>query len=330
MEKRVDTEHGAVVIRPYRSGDEEGVLSLWRAAFGKDISASLWRWKYLKNPYPVQIGLAVGEEGEVLVMYGGIPYFANWKGERVTITHLMDIMSHPDWRKSGLFVKTGTAFFDLFAGPDRTCFYYGFPGKYHFDIGKKYLKYTGLKNGVGFLKAETGTLGMNKMRAWGRIERMTGVDEAFDDLWKRCRKDYPFAVIRDSAFLRWRFLEHPVREYEIWGYRSCFRRGWQAYAVFAIEGETARMVDILAPASMKTTRDFLVRMGDRFHGRGIKEIETWLPEDHFLARFAASAGLKPFEEPLGFVPTGRSFHPALSLDWASQHLYYTMADGDLL
>ena len=330
MEKRVETGHGAVVIRPYRSGDEAGVLSLWKAAFGKEISPPLWRWKYLENPYPVQIGLAVGEDDRVLVMYGGIPYRANWKENRVSITHLMDIMSDPECRGSGLFVKTGMGFFDLFAGPERTCFYYGFPGKYHFDIGKKYLEYTDLENGVSFLRAETGALAQNSRRPGGRIERIMDADDAFDGLWERCGKDYPLAVIRDSAFLRWRFFEHPLREYEVWGYRSCFRRGWKAYAVVALEGETARMVDILAPPSGKTISDFLARLGDRFSARGIREIETWLPEDHFLARFAVSAGFRGFQEPLGFIPTGRSFHPGLSLDWASQHLYYTMADGDLL
>ncbi|MFP4087436.1 MAG: GNAT family N-acetyltransferase, partial [Desulfobacteraceae bacterium] len=135
MEKRIETQHGSFRVRPYRSDDEAGVLSLWEAAFGKELSPSLWRWKYLKNPYPVQIGVAVDDDERVLVLYGGIPYRANWNGNQVSMTHLMDIMSHPDCRGSGLFVKTGAAFFDLFAGPERTLFYYGFPGKYHFDIG---------------------------------------------------------------------------------------------------------------------------------------------------------------------------------------------------
>jgi hypothetical protein len=330
MEMQIETELGRFVIRPYQEGDETGILSLWKAAFGKEIPRALWRWKYLKNPYPVQIALAVGEDGTIRVMYGGIPYRATWKNERVTVTHLMDIMSHPNYRKSGLFVKTGTAFFDLYAGPHRTCFYYGFPGKYHFDIGKKYLKYTDLENGVSFLRAETRALARNKARFGGRIERITQAEGVVDDIWDLCVRDYPLAVIRDSAFIRWRFFEHPLNPYEVWGYRSFFRKDWKGYAVLAVEGEKARMVDLLLPFSRKTAVDFLARMGSQVCGRGIMEIETWLPQGHFMTGFAESAGFRPFEEPLGFIPTGRSFHPDLSVDWASRHLYYTMADGDLL
>jgi len=74
---------------------------------------------------------------------------------------------------------------------------------------------------------------------------------------------------------------------------------------------------------------FLARLGAQFAERGIEKVETWLPGNHFLTKAAISAGFRPSEEPLGIILTGRSFHPSLSLDWASENLYYSMADGDL-
>lgn len=329
MDYRIETEHGSCVVRPYQTGDESGVLSLWKTAFGKSLSPRLWRWKYLENPYPVQIGLAVGEDGRILVMYGGIPYQANCQGRRVTITHLMDIMSHPECRGSGLFVKTGRAFFDLFAGPDRTCFYYGFPGQYHFDIGKKYLDYTAIRGGVVFLTARTGTKG--PVNRWGgRIAQIADIDGRFDRFWYRQCTQYPLAVIRDSAFLNWRFFEHPLNRYELWAYQPHLGKKVKAYAVFAVKGEKARMLDVVAPDSETLIKDFLIKMLSHFHNRHIQEIETWLPPHHFLTRAVLSAGFKPVQEPMGFIPTGRSFHPELSMEWASDTLFYTMADGDLL
>ncbi len=329
VEKIIETGQGKFVVRPYRPEDETGVLSLWQAAFGKVMPPQLWRWKYLENPYRLQIALCVGEEGTILVMYGGIPYRANWKAKTVTVTHLADIMSHPDCRGTGLFVRAGAAFFDLFAGPEATIFYYGFPGKYHFDIGAKYLEYTALKGGVGFLTARTRDLSQSKTRFGGQIERIADVDHSFDRLWRRCSGDYPFALIRDAAFLRWRFFEHPLQTYEVWGYRSYLKREWQAYAVFVFEGAKARLIDMLAPYSKKTICDFLARLGAQFVERGIEEVEVWLPGDHFLASMGISAGFRRLPEPLGFIPTGRSFHPSLSLDWVSENIYWSMADGDL-
>lgn len=329
MEKIIETDQGKFVVRPYMPEDEAGVLSLWEAAFDKEMPSILWRWKYLENPYKVQVGVCVNEDGDILVVYGGIPHRANWGGKTVCMTHLSDIMSHPDCRGTGLFVRTGEAFFDLFAGEKGTIFFYGFPGKYHFGIGEKYLKYKPLRGGVSFLTAGTGDLAGKRRRAIGRIERVTDIDDAFDGLWKRYCRDYPLALIRDSTFLRWRFSEHPLNKYEIWGYRSYLQKGWKAYAVFALAGEKARMIDIFGPPSEKTMKDFLARLGAQFVERGIKEIETWLPGNHFLASTATSAGFSPSQEPLGFIPTGRSFHPSLSLDWASENIYYSMADGDL-
>ncbi len=330
VEKVIETERGRFLIRSYRPEDEAGVLSLWKAAFEKEISPALWRWKYLENPYNLQIALCVNEDGTILVMYGGIPYRTNWKGKTVCVTHLADIMSHPVCRGTGLFVRAGAAFFDLFAGPEATIFYYGFPGKFHFDIGEKYLEYTALKGGVGFLTARTAHLASRVTRFGGQIEQISDIDNSFDRLWKRCRDNYPFALVRDADFLRWRFFKHPLRKYELWGYRSYFKKGLKAYAVFAIEGEKARMVDLFGPPSEKTVTAFLTRLGAQFAERGIERVETWLPGNHFLTRAAISAGFKPLEEPLGIILTGRSFHPALSLEWASANIYYSMADGDLL
>lgn len=284
----------------------------------------------MENPYPVQIALAVGGQGQVSVMYGGIPYEAHWKGNSVSVTHLMDIMSHPSCRKSGLFVKTGHAFFDLFAGPEKTIFYYGFPGKFHFEIGEKYLQYTALQGGASFLTVQPARLASNMRRFGGRIEQVTRIDHRFDALWHECCAYYPFSVIRNTAFLEWRFIRHPLHQYELWVYKPYFRPGMRAYAVLLIEETKTRVVDILAPPSERVVTDFLGRLALRLNDRGIKEMETWLPENHFMTQFALSSGFSRFEEPLGFIPTGRSFHPDLSVDWAAKHLYYTMADGDLL
>ena len=112
-------------IRQYREEDESAVLSLWRTVFGKDISIDYWRWKYLANPYGNRILLCVKQTGEVVVLYGGIPYRSRLATSSVEIIHLSDIMSHPDIRKTGLFIKTVEAFIPYFSGPEKAVFFYG-------------------------------------------------------------------------------------------------------------------------------------------------------------------------------------------------------------
>ena len=326
MEKLIEIEAGKFIIRPYRDEDEEGVHKLWKAAFGKEMSSSLWHWKYLKNPYNRQMLLCVSETGQMVVSYTGIPYRTNLQGKTVEMTQLMDIMSHPEYRKTGLFIKTAHAFFEIF-GKD-ILFVYGFPGKYHLDIGEKYLGYKALTKSVSYLSAQIDVLASRKAES-GRIERIMDIDASFDRLWEKCQDNYPFSIIRNSDFVRWRFLNHPMKKYEIFGYRKDSDNGLSAYAVFSVEEEKARIADILAPFPEDLVGDFMNQTACELKGRGIERIETWLPENHFITKTLTSAGFINSPEPLGIFPTVRNFEKAPLLEWTSEHLFYTMADADL-
>jgi hypothetical protein len=329
VDKSITTPRGRFRVRPYVPEDEAGALALWQAAFQQEMDPALWRWKYHEGPYQSQFAVCTDEGGRILVLYGGIPYPVEWRGQKTTMTQLMDIMSHPDCRGSGLFIQAAEAFFEFFAGPERTVFYYGLPGTYHFGIGEKYLQYRALGRKLSLMEAATDALTRPNRWFRGRIERMDRAGSFLDDLWKRCRPHYPFSIRRDASFVQWRFLDRPDRRYEVWVYRSPVRRTCLAYGAFLVEGEKACMVDLMAPASERTVADFLGRLGDRFMTRGIRTMETRLPAGHFLARALLQTGFELQEDRLGIVPTGRIFHPALSFDWVSEHIYYSMGDGDL-
>ncbi len=324
MEKIIEIEAGKFVIRRYRDQDEESVRKLWKAAFGKEMSPELWHWKYLKNPYNRQMLLCLNENGEAVVSYTGIPYRANLSGKTVEMTQLMDIMSHPEYRKTGLFIKTAYAFFEFF-GKD-ILFVYGFPGKYHLDIGEKYLGYTALTKPVSFLSAQVDNLISQKSES-GRIERISKIDASFDCLWGKCQDKYPLSIIRNSDFVRWRFLNHPIKQYDIFSYQQ--DSDLNAYAVFAIKENKARLVDILAPPSEALISDFMTQTALALKISGAELIETWLPENHFITQSLISIGFVNSPEPLGIFLTVRNFENSPPSDWTSENLFYTMADADL-
>ena len=330
VEKSFETDSGKFLIRPYSVGDEQGVLSLWKAAFNNELSPDVWRWKYLENPYTEKILVCTGEDETILALFGGMPYRANQGGETIEIVHAMDIMSHPDYRGAGLFIKTCSAFMDFYCGPGEVSFLYGFPGKYHYDLGEKYLGYRELQGCLSFLTARTTDLACKKKRFGGRLVRITEVDPSFDHLWEECRGEYPLSVIRDSRFLCWRFIDHPLNKYEIWGYQRWPQKKIEAYAVFSREGEKARLVDMLASSSSVLIGDFLGQIGLEFGKRGVEVVETWLPTGHFLTRAAISAGFVPSEEPLGIILTVRLFDHSPPLGRIAKNIFFTMADGDLL
>ena len=329
LEKVLVTKRGRFTVRPYRPADEKSVLSLWKAAFRKEMDPRLWQWKYRDNPYGHRIMLCVSEEGLIVALYGGIPYKANQDGRIVEIINLMDLMSHPDYRGEGLFVRTGKIFFDGYCRPDGASFVCGFPGEYHFVLGEKYLGYRALEKPVIYLSARPSDLAGNRRMFGGKVERLKKPDSCLDALWERCRRAYPLAVIRDESFSRWRFFAHPFQEYEVYVYRSFFRRDVKAYAVFVVEGEKASMIDLLSAPSEKGLSDFFARLAAEFLERGVVEVNAWLPDSHFTAEDALFAGFKRAPEPKGVVSTVRTFDHSPSLASISGKMFYTMADVDL-
>jgi hypothetical protein len=334
MEKVVDSPRGRFVIRPYQESDEDGALSLWHAAFGKEMSHDLWRWKYLANPYGQQMMLCVSETGQPVAMYAGIPYKAKLRGEEIRFSHLVDNMSHPDFRgvvggRRGLFVQTAEEFFNHYGGPRASVFIYGFPGRRNFLLGIRILQGKELPGGASFLRAMTLDL-EEKVRPFrGKIVKIMPPYEIFERPFGMHGELYPFAVIRNREFLEWRFGKHPERSYEIWVYRSKFGRQIKAYAALFLEAMKAYMVDLVASSSVREMGDFMARLGRVLTARGIETIETWLPSGHFLQQSLVNTGFDALEEPLGIVPAGRIFDSSLSFDWVAKNIFYTMADGDV-
>jgi hypothetical protein len=48
-----------------------------------------------------------------------------------------------------------------------------------------------------------------------QTERVTNADEGFDRIWARCRGEKMFSTMRDRAWVQWRFLASPMKEYRV-------------------------------------------------------------------------------------------------------------------
>ncbi|MBF0202849.1 MAG: GNAT family N-acetyltransferase [Desulfamplus sp.] len=373
MAKSIVWRDETLVIRKYDvKRDQEKVLELWQAAFGNQISSSLWQWKYIENPYSTTILICENAKGMPVVLYGGIPFTSICFGRTIRMIHLSDIMSHPDYRGSGLFIQTANAYFETFGNIDDICIMYGFPGKYHFDIGAKYLNYSQLGDGAAFFRGDCKNIKSLKHIISGSIHLAHAPSHSsdqtnyssdkvihhsehtnyssdkaahccdktshnydqtshdFDQIWRNASTDYPLSVIRNSAYVEWRYFNHPEKTYEVWCYKTRFNKDSKAFIVIQIKGRKAVIVDILVQNSEKIFRDFLGNIASMLLKRGIETVEVWVPHDHFLAVFFQGCGVKRTKEPIGIIPTVRLFDDMLDIKQVCQNFYYSMGDGDLL
>ena len=337
MEKTVMVDNKPFCIRKYDTEtDGPLVRELWRIAFGKEIPESLWRWKYIDMPYDLKLLICTTQGGTPVVFYGGRPATSTIYGRETIMIHLTDIMSHPDYRKTGLFIHTANAYYDIFGDAEPAVgVMYGFPGEYHFDIGAKYLKYSKLGAGAAYFEAAPAAMAARRIviadvQFEGTIEPINAPDSCFDRIWKSVMADYPVSVARDTAYMKWRFYDSPIHTYDVFAWRTTSTRNYDAFAVLRIDGEEAVMVDFLIPNAEVLFHTFVVRIAGVLEKKGVTLLKTWVPQAHFSAQHFISVGFDLKQEPLGIIPTIRLFDGGLDIGQVCADFFYTMGDCDLM
>jgi hypothetical protein len=81
-------------------------------------------------------------------------------------------------------------------------------------------------------------------------------------------------VVRDAAYLRWRYAQHPARRYTL----LVLRRAWRdvAWWVVAAEGESLRVVDALGHEAQSAGA--LELLGKWAAQQGFTRLLLWHPE----------------------------------------------------
>ena len=84
--------------------DLERFAPLMRAAFGLRVAERHFAWKYVENPSGPAVGFeAIGSDGPV-GFYCVIPETYLVRGQRTRVHQTVDIMIHPEYRGSGLYM----------------------------------------------------------------------------------------------------------------------------------------------------------------------------------------------------------------------------------
>ncbi|MEA3444082.1 MAG: GNAT family N-acetyltransferase [Bacteroidota bacterium] len=328
VEKTIETKHGTFHFRSYNDKDEDKVIELWEAAFLTKMDRKVWRWKFHNKPFGRQIMLCFTEEGLPIAMYAGIPFHANFNGQDIKMTQLIDNMSHPDYRQAtngrkGLFIQNAEHFFDVYGG-----FNYGFSGKKHFRLGNIFLGYSMVTDGGVYLYANINKLKNRILPFFGSVNTISVATEDFDKLWEGAKPYYPFSVKRNRKFIQWRFFEHPNHKYTIYAYKNMMGK-MLAYAVVSVKDNAATIVDVFALPHNRIIRALLQKISKNLLAKGIPTMQIWISKKHFITECLIQLGFEVKEEPLGIVPAGVSFDKKLDIDFAIKNIYYTMGDGDL-
>jgi GNAT superfamily N-acetyltransferase len=246
--------------------DREEQARLFNACFKKQLAAPALTWRYDRNPHGKAVSLVARPQGgEGVCGYACSPRLALVRGDEATLAPIGqtgDVMTHPDWRKRGIFS-------DL----DRRCMQetarLGWPLVFGLPNRRSAHIFLGLGwEQVGTIRPWTFVLRVTprarehrradgRLKAWtlglargaGRrarqglreasggqfgVRRIARFDEAVTAISRRVEPHFELMVRRDADYLNWRFVENTAGLHTPLG-------------VFAANGELAAYVVVQAP-----------------------------------------------------------------------------------
>ncbi len=337
-----------LIIRPYREGDEQGILELLNAVFAEDDPAyeprsmAAWRWEYAENPAGKEVVVAQEPSGRIVAHYACIPYKVIIQGETSRCGQGVDSMVHQDYRRGlqnkGLFLRTSEFFFQCYGQPAVNAYGFGFPNKKAFRLGVRKLGYQPIH-------APLLTLGRNLFESPAeslpaelpppcpgleQMEEIFSMDERVEQLWQRLAPEFSMGIIRDASYLNWRYLRCPLGQYrafalvkdgKIQGMYIC-RENWTGPPILALS-------EFLVPAAdTETLAVLLTHACSHARSQNQQRVELWLPPNSAQFTAVLNEGFRSEESPFNLCI---KIYGAQRLDpqWVRDHWCFSIGDADV-
>jgi len=308
------------LLREYREGDEEAIIGLHREVFGSEADRRWWEWRYLGGPAGRAIMMLAESNGRIVGQYAVVPVRMKMGHETCLAGLSLDTMVHPDYRGGGMFTRLAEAAYAT-ASERGYRWVYGFPnGNSHHGFVAR-LGWTDLYDGIPLwvrplnlgavirkrygsrLVAGAGAcagrvamgLFLRPRKATGRcsVREIRHFDERFDGLWKDVSERYRIAVIRDRAYLEWRYARRPDAAYTIFAAEDGDRLGGyvvlRAMPRFGLKiGFIMEMV--VAGGMVEISRDLIAGSLEFFRRGGMDIVGCLVPPTHPDARLWREMG----------------------------------------
>ncbi len=258
-------------IRAYQSEDRDSLLECFNLVFAennagfKPRSVAEWTWAFEANPAGKRIWVAACD-GKIVGQYAGYPYRVRCDGEDATFSQITDSFAHPEHRRGlkrpGLFVQIGLEYLAATTGPGRDVVTFGWPIEEANRLGERYFQYEVVRTQLLLGRP----VGDGSSSAAAGVEPLTSLGPEVRALYDRCaggdkaRPTWGASVIRDAAFIQWRYLDNPFYDYRVYGLRdtSGGLRGLYVYRVGDwIAPKMGILMDWLVPEDDPEAADLL-------------------------------------------------------------------------
>jgi hypothetical protein len=316
-------------IHPYQPGDETAINLAFNEVFDLERSLQEWQWKFRPTD-GCRILVGKSPKNDVLSQYAACVRRLQLGDRELQAGLICDVFSRRFKETVGkrLYVKTVKMFFQTYGSAEQLPLLYGFPGERALRLGKLTLDYpesellTIYRRKVPRIRFSL----PNRQFKVSEVTEITG--SLYDTFWSRVRNRYPYSVIRDSLWLKQRYLEHPAQPYQVVAVSRDHRL--EAWAVCHFSGR-ARIVDICWDGSDVQALKLLERnIMDRARKKGHRSLEILLHHDREVSSTLRDLGWQKHSSDEIPAFSAMSFLPELAIRPVLDNFYVTWGDTDLV
>ena len=350
------TEGLGLEFRRLREGDEDGLSQLFQEVFGDGKSAAYWHWKYHECPAGRHKTMVALDSSRLVGIIGNIPVKAK-AGDRVVLAAQgVDTAVAEAHRKRGTFFTLEGAVRQHMIS-DHVAFSYAFSIKETYRIFTQALGFTGVcpvfnmskvinpkpylgkKLRGGMLTDLLGSVGKQAIATLNRkklsvppgleIKDVTYFDRRFDDFWQREGTNYDIAVVRDSHYLNWRYMQSPLRYKAFCVASGETIKGFVVLGCFKEDVNRGRIIDIMVEYGRRDIADLLLTHSiNYFIDHRVDVITCWMLEHWTVFEALKQRNFVPRETPYDLMI--RSYTEALKNEYLADasRWYLTMGDSD--
>lgn len=263
----------------------EAMRVLFARVFGEPMSGARWEWKYGGGR-----GTAVGlcADGELVAHYGGFTRRVRFHGLEALACQVGDVMVLPSANRSlsraGPMTQVGATFAALEVGyglPHLVGF--GFPNARAFRVAERLGLYAQVDEVVQLqwnARPRTVSSEVRCERIDLQALSRAAVARAIDRCWAAMAAALCESIVgvRDTAWLRDRYLSHPELTYEVWRVRSRWLRRDLGLLVLRRHEQHVELLDLIgAPGHFAA---LVERAWQRTAELGLSILRCWITRSH--------------------------------------------------
>lgn len=293
---------------------------------------SVWEWRYPlsnKNPY----AFVCDDLHETIITFIGSSCHKAWLwGNPAQVLVGRDNFSHPAFRalttgRRGVFIRTEMDFLSFCK--NRVDLYLGFEIERKLKLGEILGTHQRYEGGQWWqMDLGPSPRPPSAFTVW--LDKADFSHPHWDAFWKRRQRHIQASLVRDSAFLSWRFDPRQGRTYACFAIHRISEPVPIGYMVFSVpESGPTVLVDAVFPEAPQASRAAWEQASFWLSQKGIRRVITFFGVGCPEAAHLPFLGFAPCESPMPTAPAFHVMNPHISEEAFQKSYAFTLADSDL-